>query len=94
MVAASAVAELADALDAELAELGGTRLLAELELPLQACSPTSRPPASRSTTRRLTALEAEFGAQVKQAAQDAYGVIGKEINLGSPSSCRWCCSTS
>ena len=32
----------------------------------------------------LAALEAEFAAQVKQAAQDAYGVIGKEINLGSP----------
>jgi DNA polymerase I len=32
----------------------------------------------------LSALEAEFAAQVKQAAQDAYGVIGKEINLGSP----------
>ncbi|HEX8520068.1 MAG TPA: 5'-3' exonuclease H3TH domain-containing protein, partial [Pseudonocardia sp.] len=35
VVAASAVAELADALDTELARLGGTRLLAELELPLQ-----------------------------------------------------------
>ncbi|MGD9531117.1 MAG: DNA polymerase, partial [Pseudonocardia sp.] len=26
----------------------------------------------------------DFAAQVKQAAQDAYAVIGKEINLGSP----------
>ena len=32
----------------------------------------------------LSSLEAEFAAQVKQAAQDAYAVIGKEINLGSP----------
>jgi DNA polymerase I len=32
----------------------------------------------------LAAQEAEFAAQVKQAAQDAYSVIGKEINLGSP----------
>jgi DNA polymerase-1 len=35
MVAASAVAELADALDAELAEKAGSELLAELELPLE-----------------------------------------------------------
>ena len=35
MVAASAVAELADALDAELAEKAGSELLAELELPLR-----------------------------------------------------------
>ncbi|NUT51337.1 MAG: DNA polymerase I, partial [Saccharothrix sp.] len=32
----------------------------------------------------LAALEAHFAAGVKQAAQDAYSVIGKEINLGSP----------
>ncbi len=35
MVQASAVAELATALDAELAERGGTELLAEVELPLE-----------------------------------------------------------
>jgi DNA polymerase-1 len=32
----------------------------------------------------LTTLEVQFAGRVKQAAQDAYGVIGKEINLGSP----------
>ena len=43
----------------------------------------------------LSSLEAHFAAGVKQAAQDAYSVIGKEINLGSArSSCRRCCSTS
>ena len=32
----------------------------------------------------LEGLESEFGDQVKAAAADAYDVIGKEINLGSP----------
>jgi len=50
MVAASAVAELADALDAELAEKANTPLLAELELPLEYVLATWRPRASPSTT--------------------------------------------
>src|SRR3712207_9305946 len=29
-------------------------------------------------------LESEFAAKVNQAASDAYGVLGKQINLGSP----------
>ena len=32
----------------------------------------------------LDALESEFSDAVKRAADDAYAVIGKEINLGSP----------
>ena len=32
----------------------------------------------------LTSLEAQFAGRVKQAADDAYDVIGKQINLGSP----------
>jgi DNA polymerase-1 len=32
----------------------------------------------------LATLEAHFAGRVKQAAQEAYAVIGKEINLGSP----------
>ena len=84
IVAASAVAELADALDAELARLGGMRLLAELELPLQGVLTDLETAGIAVDREALAALEAEFAAQVKQAAQDAYGVIGKEINLGSP----------
>ncbi len=32
----------------------------------------------------LESLEAFFGAEMRQAAEEAYAVIGKEINLGSP----------
>jgi DNA polymerase-1 len=84
MVAASAVSELADALDAELAERGGSELLAELELPLEFVLADLETAGIAVDGDALAALEADFAAQVKQAAQDAYGVIGKEINLGSP----------
>ena len=73
-----------DALDAELERLGGTRLLAELELPLQGVLADLETAGVAVDREALAELEAEFAAQVKQAAQDAYGVIGKEINLGSP----------
>ncbi len=84
MVAASAVAELADALDAELAEKAGTELLAGLELPLEYVLADLETAGIAVDHDLLSSLEAEFAAQVKQAAQDAYSVIGKEINLGSP----------
>ncbi|NMH81438.1 DNA polymerase I [Pseudonocardia xinjiangensis] len=84
MIAASAVAELADALDAELAERGGTELLAELELPLEFVLADLEQAGIAVDGEALAALESEFAAQVKQAAQDSYAVIGKEINLGSP----------
>ena len=76
--------ELADALDAELAERGGSELLAELELPLAFVLADLETAGIAVDHEALSALEAEFARAVKQAAQDAYGVIGKEINLGSP----------
>jgi DNA polymerase I len=69
---------------AELAERGGSELLAEVELPLQGVLADLETAGIAVDHDALAALEAEFGAQVKQAAQDAYSVIGKEINLGSP----------
>ncbi len=84
MVAASAVAELADVLDAELAEKAATTLLSDLELPLEYVLADLETAGIAVDHDLLSGLEAEFGAQVKQAAQDAYSVIGKEINLGSP----------
>ena len=84
MVAASAIAELATALDADLAERGGTELLAELELPLEYVLADLEAAGIAVDVDALSGLESEFAAQVGQAAQDAYGVIGKEINLGSP----------
>ncbi len=84
MVSASAVAELADALDVELAEKAAGGLLADLELPLEYVLADLEAAGIAVDHELLSGLESEFAAQVQQAAQDAYAVIGKEINLGSP----------
>ena len=84
IVRAFAVSELADALDAQLAETGQDTLLATLELPLMAVLDEVEAVGIAIDSEHLAALEAHFAAGVKQAAQDAYAVIGKEINLGSP----------
>ena len=33
---------------------------------------------------KLTELQSDFGNQIRDAAEAAYAVIGKQINLGSP----------
>src|SRR6478752_7137505 len=62
IVAASAVAELATALDAELDRLGGRRLLAELELPLQGVLADLETAGVAVDREALAELEAEFAA--------------------------------
>ncbi|HSV66834.1 MAG TPA: DNA polymerase I [Mycobacteriales bacterium] len=83
-VRARAVLDLAEALDADLERRGGTALLAEMELPLVDVLARMETAGIAADLDALTAFSAEYGGQVKQAAQDAYAVIGKEINLGSP----------
>jgi len=84
MLRARAVSDLADKLDADLAELGGTALLTELELPLLAVLADLEAAGVAVDVTALHDLESQFGARVQAAAQAAYDVIGKEINLGSP----------
>ncbi|GAA4864359.1 DNA polymerase I [Saccharopolyspora rosea] len=84
LVKARAVAELADALDAELDRIDSRSLLTDLELPLLVVLGELEAAGISVDSDQLAELGAHFAARVKQAAQDAYGVIGKEINLGSP----------
>ncbi|WP_433787860.1 DNA polymerase I [Actinomycetospora sp. CA-101289] len=84
MLRARAVFDLADKLDTDLAELGGTALLTELELPLLAVLADLEAAGIAVDVSALHDLESQFGARVQAAAQSAYDVIGKEINLGSP----------
>lgn len=84
MLHARAVLDLAAALDDELEERGGTRLLAEVELPLVDLLATMEQTGIAVDVEHLEGLEGHFGAEVRKAAEDAYAVIGKEINLGSP----------
>jgi DNA polymerase I len=84
MLTAKAVLDLAEALDDAVEEHGGTQLLADVELPLIATLVGMEQTGIAVDTDYLEGLESEFGDQVRAAAQDAYDVIGKEINLGSP----------
>ncbi|GHE83244.1 DNA polymerase [Amycolatopsis deserti] len=84
LVRASAVAELAGALSGELEKISGTRLLNDIELPLLQVIAEVEAAGVAVDIEQLTALEAHYGARVKQAAEAAYGVIGKQVNLGSP----------
>ena len=84
MLQAHAVVDLAEALQTELSTRGGLQLLAEVELPLVEVLARMERAGIGVDVDHLTALEAQFAGQVKQAADEAYAVIGKQINLGSP----------
>ena len=84
MLQARAVLDLAEALDTDLEERGGTRLLADVELPLVLVLTEMERLGVAVDVDRLESLESHFAGEVKRAADEAFAVIGKEINLGSP----------
>jgi DNA polymerase-1 len=84
MLRARAVADLADTLDAEIEKQAGTALLAEVELPLIDVIAGMERAGIAVDRPYLEQLEERFAKGVKDAADHAYEVIGKEINLGSP----------
>ncbi len=81
---ARAVIDLADALDEELARIDSTALLGEMELPVQLVLADMETAGIAVDLRLLTELQSHFGDQIRDAAEAAYAVIGKQINLGSP----------
>ena len=83
-VRARAVVALAGVLDTELESKGQTRLLTEVELPLVAVLAEMERTGIAIDGDHLADLEAQFAADVKAAAQEAYAVVGREFNLGSP----------
>jgi DNA polymerase-1 len=84
MLHARAVLDLAAALDEELEGRGGTQLLADVELPLIDVLARMEQVGIAVDTELLESLEAEFDAGVRNEAEEAYAVLGREINLGSP----------
>ncbi|WP_323791987.1 DNA polymerase I [Nocardioides sp.] len=84
MLQARAVLDLADALDEAIEEHGGTRLLAEVELPLVSLLTRLEQVGIAVDVEHLELLSSQFDTEVRDAAQAAYATIGKEINLGSP----------
>ncbi|WP_197415322.1 DNA polymerase I [Mycobacterium sp. M26] len=81
---ARAVADLADALDEELTRIDSASLLGEMELPVQTVLAGMESAGIAVDLDTLDTLQREFGDQIREAADAAYAVIGKQINLGSP----------
>jgi DNA polymerase-1 len=81
---AVAVADLADALDADLIQRGAARLLAELELPLTAVLADMEAVGIAADVEHLSDLQSELGAAVKNVEAEAHAAVGRAFNLGSP----------
>ena len=83
-VRAATVVELAEVLTGELADRGSAALLDGLELPLVGVLARMERTGIGADYGYLTGLEKGFDASVTDAAAEAYAVIGREVNLGSP----------
>ncbi|HEX5016854.1 MAG TPA: DNA polymerase I [Actinomycetes bacterium] len=81
---ALAILELAAAMAPEVESIGATSLLTDVELPLTALLVSMERSGIAVDTEALDQLRAEFAHEVKRAAESAYDVIGREVNLGSP----------
>ena len=84
LLRASAVADLAEALDEELARIDSSALLGQMELPVQRVLAELEHVGIAVDLDLLRALQSTFADQIRDAAEAAYAVIGKQINLGSP----------
>ncbi|MVU83234.1 DNA polymerase I [Nocardia sp. ET3-3] len=84
MLRARAVSDLADAFDAELERIESTALLGDMELPLLSVLADLEAAGIAVDSAQLEELQREFADRVAEAANAAYEVIGKQINLGSP----------
>ncbi|TQK27742.1 DNA polymerase I [Arthrobacter sp. SLBN-53] len=84
LLRASAVMDLADALDEELARIDSSSLLERMELPVQRVLAELESTGIAVDVEFLRGLQNEFGDYIRDAAEAAYAVIGKQINLGSP----------
>jgi DNA polymerase-1 len=81
---ALATAELADALDADLAGRGATQLLASVELPLVGVLAEMERAGIAADSDHFADMSASLGALVKSAEQGAFAATGHDFNLGSP----------
>nr|WP_306359663.1 DNA polymerase I [Nocardia sp. CC227C] len=81
---AQAVSDLAAAFDEELERIESTALLRDMELPLLAVLADLEQAGIAVDADQLEQLQREFADRVAEAANNAYEVIGEQINLGSP----------
>ncbi|WP_020144046.1 DNA polymerase I [Terracoccus sp. 273MFTsu3.1] len=85
MVRATAVRDLAEVLDEQVAATGGEQLLAEVEIPLVGVLARMERTGIAVDVPGLESLEGDFAAKVAQAQEDAWDAIERrDVNLGSP----------
>jgi DNA polymerase I len=84
MVRARAAVDLATVLEEEVDKRGGSALMSGVELPLVDVLADMERIGIAVDDDVLAVLEDEFADHVRSAAEEAYGIIGKQINLGSP----------
>jgi DNA polymerase-1 len=81
---AFAALQLSDHFAGQLVERGANQLLGGLELPLSEVLAEMELAGIAVSTEKLDRLLDDFSATIAQASSEAFGIIGKEINLGSP----------
>ncbi|MGN8246208.1 DNA polymerase I [Cellulomonas soli] len=81
---AATVRDLAEVLTGELRDRGAAGLLDGLELPLVDVLARMERTGIAIDVEYLSGLERSFDSAVQNAAAEAYAVIGREVNLGSP----------
>ena len=81
---AAAVRQLTDALAQEVEARAATSLMQDVELPVSWVLAEMEQTGITADVDYLRELESQFDAGVREAAQSAYDVIDREVNLSSP----------
>ena len=81
---AAAIRELADVLGAQVVAHGAEDLLRDVELPLQRVLARMERIGIAVDAPGLQALSEEFGAEARAAEAEAFAIVGRTFNLGSP----------
>lgn len=81
---AFAALQLSDHFAGQLIERGANQLLGGLELPLAEVLAEMELAGIAVDTEKLDRLLDDFSATIAHVSSEAFGIIGKEINLGSP----------
>lgn len=84
MVQARAALDLSAELADQVEKAGGRSLLTDVEMPLVGVLAEMEQVGIAVDVEHLEGLEAHFADLVREEAEAAYEVIGREINLGSP----------
>lgn len=81
---AFAALQLSEHFAGQLVDRGANQLLGGLELPLSEVLAEMELAGIAVSTEKLDRLLDDFSATIAQASSEAFSIIGKEINLGSP----------